>query len=722
MKKHVILLVAVFAGCLLLAGLDKLGTVRTVTAQKKNSVKTTPDPAPNESDRELATVIRRLTEGAGPKKTKSFGGGILTDLQGGLQNVMLSQLDESGEPVAACVSSVEEANEFLGRNLVTGEKVARRTSGKESLSVIAARHGMTEPEFLFYSRLASEAFQQQLMMSPQSATITIVNGDGVNEGFNDPAARAAEGGNAGTTLGQQRMNLFNNAAAIWGAFLDSAVAIRINSQFNPLAPCSPSGGVLGSAGTRFTAANFAGAPSANTDYHIALANKLAGSDLTGGQDLISATFNGDVDAGCLGGGSRFYYGLDNSTPANTVNLLIVLLHEMGHGLGFSNLSSTLTLTGASNASPIVITAANHGIANGDVVTIQGAIGNTAANGTWTVANRTANTFELVGSTGNGGYTPSSGFIRMVRRNGRPGVWDQFMYDRTTGKYWSAMTTAERQASSVNPANVLWDGANVKIASGSLTAGRDAATGRVQLYTPGSFVSGSSVSHWDTAATANLLMEPNINVGLPLTLDLTRQLMRDIGWFRDTTSDGTQDTIANVTPFGGFATIGGTRTITWTNNGSFNRNVTIELSTDGGVTYPTVIASNVANTGTYDWLVPNLPTSQARVRVREYDFVAPMGASSADFTITLAPSAAGVSISGRVADLSGRGISGAYVTITDQNGVANYTRTNGFGYFKFDSVEAGQTYIVSVSHKRYRFQSRIVSANDQLTDVDFVPLF
>ena len=65
------------------------------------------------------------------------------------------------------------------------------------------------------------------------------------------------------------------------------------------------------------------------------------------------------------------------------------------------------------------------------------------------------------------------------------------------------------------------------------AGADAA-GRVMLYTPNPYQSGSSVSHWDTLATRNLLMEPAINADLPTfkvsaPKDLTLELLKDIGW-------------------------------------------------------------------------------------------------------------------------------------------------------------------------------------------------
>ena len=48
---------------------------------------------------------------------------------------------------------------------------------------------------------------------------------------------------------------------------------------------------------------------------------------------------GCADTGCLGAGSHFYYGLDNATPAGTINLFIVLLHELGHGLGSSSFTN-----------------------------------------------------------------------------------------------------------------------------------------------------------------------------------------------------------------------------------------------------------------------------------------------------------------------------------------------------------------------------------------------
>jgi hypothetical protein len=58
-------------------------------------------------------------------------------------------------------------------------------------------------------------------------------------------------------------------------------------------------------------------------------------------------------------------------------------------------------------------------------------------------------------------------------------------------------------------------------------------GRALLFTPNPFQGGSSVSHYDTLAFPNLLMEPAINGDLPQAvttpMDLTFQLLQDTGW-------------------------------------------------------------------------------------------------------------------------------------------------------------------------------------------------
>lgn len=80
------------------------------------------------------------------------------------------------------------------------------------------------------------------------------------------------------------------------------------------------------------------------------------------------------------------------------------------------------VTGATNASPIVVTSASHGLATGDRVTITGVLGNTNANGTFIVTRVSADTFSLDGSSGSGAYTSG-------------GVWN------VTGMYSAQLTVS-----------------------------------------------------------------------------------------------------------------------------------------------------------------------------------------------------------------------------------------------------------------------------------------
>ncbi len=50
-------------------------------------------------------------------------------------------------------------------------------------------------------------------------------------------------------------------------------------------------------------------------------------------------------------------------------------------------------------------------------------------------------------------------------------------------------------------------------------------------------------------------------------------------------------------------------------------------------------------------------------------------------------------------------------------------TNGFGYFIFPAVEAGQTYVLSVTSKRYTFAEpvQVVTVNENVAGLDFQAL-
>ena len=68
-----------------------------------------------------------------------------------------------------------------------------------------------------------------------------------------------------------------------------------------------------------------------------------------------------------------------------------------------------------------------------------------------------------------------------------------------------------------------------------------------------------------------------------------------------------------------------------------------------------------------------------------------------------------------------GVSRATVFLTDSNGVTRTMRTGSFGYFRFEDVRAGETYVVVIGHKRYTFAARVVSVEDEITELDFTAL-
>jgi hypothetical protein len=86
---------------------------------------------------------------------------------------------------------------------------------------------------------------------------------------------------------------------------------------------------------------------------------------------------------------------------------------------------------------------------------------------------------------------------------------------------------------------------------------------------------------------------------------------------------------------------------------------------------------------------------------------------------LGPTAAEVSISGLVALSSGQGLRNAEVYLQDAAGNRQVAITSTFGYFEFNNVESGQTYVIGVSSKRYHFDARSITIADNLTDVNFI---
>lgn len=458
--------------------------------------------------------------------------------------------------------------------------------------------------------------------APGAVTITIVNGDAAGVGFNDATAVAPVGGNAGTTLGQQRLNAFQAAANKWGATLTSAVPIRIYATWEALT-CTATSAVLGSAGALYVYVDTPGAVP-NRLYGKALAEKLAGAQVDPDSALtppyiaeIRARFNVNLgNTGCLTG-TFFYLGLDANHGAN-VDLVTVLEHEFAHGLGFQTFTSGSTgapyagyfsvwddflldttsnktwaamttnaerQASAINSRKLVWTGAN-AVAQVPNVLSQGtplltltapasvagnySVGTASFGPALSSPGITGEVMQVVDTAGNLGLacTPLSA-INAAAVAGKIALVDRgtctFNVKAATVQAAGAIAVLVADNAAGSPPAGLGgtdptitipavritqaDGVALKAAiatrsrlhsglTGTLgldmtvRSGADPA-GRPLLYTPNPYQSGSSVSHWDTIASPNQLMEPAINSDLTHEVappnDLTFPLLQDIGW-------------------------------------------------------------------------------------------------------------------------------------------------------------------------------------------------
>lgn len=87
---------------------------------------------------------------------------------------------------------------------------------------------------------------------------------------------------------------------------------------------------------------------------------------------------------------------------------------------------------------------------------------------------------------------------------------------------------------------------------------------------------------------------------------------------------------------------------------------------------------------------------------------------------LAPTAASVSVSGRVILPQILGATNALVTLTDSQGNARTTVTGKFGGFTFREVAAGETYILAASSKGRVYTPQIISPLENVTGITLTP--
>jgi hypothetical protein len=123
----------------------------------------------------------------------------------------------------------------------------------------------------------------------------------------------------------------------------------------------------------------------------------------------------------------------------------------------------------------------------------------------------------------------------------PGMAD----DGINGAFVTIPTVSLRRADGLSILAQIGGGVTANIGvNASIRAGADSSN-RARVFAPFPVAGGSSISHYDTVASRNLLMEPAINGDLTHKVkapdDLTFELLRDVGWtFPDADSDGVAD--------------------------------------------------------------------------------------------------------------------------------------------------------------------------------------
>ena len=331
-----------------------------------------------------------------------------------------------------------------------------------------------------------------------AVTIEEIYSDADGEGFKDETDLTqtqkdliSPSGNDAETLGEARTKAFEHAASILERALAQSNTIRISAKFvifsgqedssdppgcrsnlgsTTIATAGPRG--YGYRGSRLDEGD-TNRTGLGTAYPYALAEALLGKELNGQGADISISFSKCV---------RFYYGFTGSVPANHINFVNITLHEIIHGLGFSE----------------------HVGENGDFPV------------------------GMITVTGTRNGMP---FTRQATIESRT-IYDEQMYSEADGDLLIDLSASRRAAAIISEDGLLWEGTDggrnpcsygQRMAELKIDLAK--ADGKPKLHAPSTYDLGGSITHVHEDAAD--LMEPFYPS--PRNMDLTLGILKDMGW-------------------------------------------------------------------------------------------------------------------------------------------------------------------------------------------------
>ncbi|CAN5376593.1 hypothetical protein BH23BAC3_BH23BAC3_07440 [soil metagenome] len=267
----------------------------------------------------------------------------------------------------------------------------------------------------------------------------------------------------GDTWPQDALEAFDYAMNIWETHLQSSVPVRIEATWRELDE-----NILGSAGPTLIAQVPAPIGQNNTWYAVAQASAMTGIDIIG----TNATQEYDIRISInCDDNINWYFGTDTNTPSSRIDFVTVVLHEIGHGIGF---------IGSMRADPEVEIAE------------------------WGFESNTGNNNPII-------------YDRFVEDGEMVSVLNESVYPNQSRTLYDAVTGQNN--------GIVFTGMDASMINASLP---------VPLYAPFPWRSGSSYSHLDQVTfnnTENALMRPRIDAQSAIHTPgpVFCGMLSDMGW-------------------------------------------------------------------------------------------------------------------------------------------------------------------------------------------------